>query len=292
VTFLVLAVLSLAGFLWWDWRPENPAPVLHLRVIWRQGPLRTSLTVVMVVGSLLGAGLYVLPQYLRNVQNYSSAQTGGFISAFTAGLGIGLVITLRYMLPRIGGRRVVLLGSAMMCAACVNYIYVWTPTTPTWVLAACTFAQGFSIAPMLLGASNVATGQASLADANDVSTSFFFVRQLGNTFGVTAATVLFDRRMTVHSSRLLDAANRLNPTTQSTLGEYAGLIARNAGAGFDPSLGALQIFQSNLVVQSELLSYIDIYFMLVGLAAIAMVLVVMTDAQKATAPPRMHIHFW
>lgn len=292
VTFLAIAVVCLAGFLWWDWRPENPAPVLHLRMIWRQAPLRTSLAVVMVVGSLLGAGLYVLPQYLRHVQDYSSAQTGGFLSIFIGGLGVGLLITLRYVVPRIGGKRVVLLGSAMMCAACVNYIYVWTPTTPTWVLAACTFAQGFSIAPMLLGAANVATGQAALADMNDVSTSFFFVRQLGNTFGVTAATVLFDRRMTLHSSHLLDVANRLDPTTQSTLGQYAGLIARNAGAGADPALGALQMFQSNVVVQSELLSYIDIYFMLAVLAAIAVVLVVLTDAQKAPAVRRMHFHFW
>jgi hypothetical protein len=43
-----------------------------------------------------------------------------------------------------------------------------------------------------------------VADGNDISTTYFFVRQLGNTFGVTAATVMFDRRMTLHSSRLLD----------------------------------------------------------------------------------------
>src|SRR5271156_2054582 len=31
VFFLFVAVVCFAGFLWWDWRPENPAPVLHLR---------------------------------------------------------------------------------------------------------------------------------------------------------------------------------------------------------------------------------------------------------------------
>ncbi len=292
VTSLVIAVFCLAVFLWWDWRASNPAPVLHLRMIWRQGPLRTSMTVVLLVGSCLGAGLYVLPQYLRNVQNYSSTQTGGFISAFTAGLGVGLILTLRYVMTRIGGRRTVLLGSAMFCATCVNFIYVWTPTTPTWLLASCTFLQGFSIAPMLVGAANVATGQAALADLNDVSTSFFFVRQLGNTFGVTAATVLFDRRMTLHSSELLDVANKLNPTTEATLRQYAGLIARNAGAAFDPALGAAQLFQSNVIVQSALLSYIDVYFMLAVIAATALVIVVSRDARTATERPRFNLHFW
>jgi DHA2 family multidrug resistance protein len=64
------------------------------------------------------------------------------------------------------------------------------PTTPTWLLALATFLQGLSLAPLLLGAANVSTSQAALFDLNDVSASYFFVRQLGNTFDVTAATVM------------------------------------------------------------------------------------------------------
>jgi len=48
------------------------------------------------------------------------------------------------------------------------------------------------------------------------------LRQLGNTFGVTAAT-------------------------HSTLGQYADLIHRNVGATSDPAQGALQLFQSNVI---------------------------------------------
>ena len=99
---------------------------------------------------------------------------------------------------------------------------------------------------------------APIADVNDISTTYFFVRQLGNTFGVTAATVLFDRRMTLHSSRLLDMSNRLDPTTRSTLAQYADLIHRNGGATSVPALGALQLFQNNVITQSSLFSYIDV----------------------------------
>ena len=103
VSFLVVAVICFATFLWWDWRADNPAPVLHLRTIWRQASLRASLVIVTVVGGMLGAGLYVLPQYLREVQDYSAAQTGGFISAYAAGLWAGQMISLRYLLPRLNG---------------------------------------------------------------------------------------------------------------------------------------------------------------------------------------------
>src|SRR3984885_13280850 len=219
VFFLLVALVCFGSFLWWDWRPENPAPVLHLRTIWRQAPLRASLSIITVVGAMLGASLFVLPQYLRTVQDYSAAQTGGFVAAYTAGLGIGMIIALRYVLPRLGGIGLVVLGASMMCAVCINFIYIWTPTTPTWLLALSTFLQGTALAPLLLGASNIWTGQATLSNQNDISTSYFFVRQLGNTFGATAATVIFDHRQTLHYARLIDVANRFDPTLQATLSQ-------------------------------------------------------------------------
>ena len=265
---LFLAVVLLAYFFWWDYRPEVTDPVFHLRMLWRTAQLRTSLTVVMIVGSIMGAALYVIPQYLRFVQNYSATQTGGFISAYSVGLMLGLIGTVRYLLPKLGGVWTLALALTTLSATCGLIIYIFTPTTPTIVLAPALFVQGLALAPTIVAASNVATGNVPIADVNDVSTMYFFVRQLGNTAGVTAATVLFDHRMTFHSARLLDTANQLDPITRATLSAYANLVRRNAGAAYRPLNGALQIFLNNVITQSRLLSYIDIYF---GLAFISIV---------------------
>jgi hypothetical protein len=144
----------------------------------------------------------------------------------------------------------------------------------------------------LLGAANVATSQAALAEVNDISTSFFFVRQLGNTFGVTAATVMFDFRMTFHSSRLLDVANGLDPTVQSTLSQYSNLILRNGGATSIPSLGALQIFQNNVIVQSQVLTFIDIYFMLALFSLAILCLIGVSGIKRQVVISRLHFHLW
>jgi MFS transporter, DHA2 family, multidrug resistance protein len=290
--FLIVALACFLAFLWWDWRAENPAPVLNLHIVCREAPLRASFGIVMIVGAMLGAGLFVLPQYLRSVQDYSATQTGGFVSAYTSGLATGTVLSLRYGVARLGGAKLVALGAVMMCTACVIFIYIWTPTTPTWVLAPASLLQGLALGPLISGASNMATSQAALSNLNDVSTSYYFLRQLGNTFGVTAATVMFDHRQTLHSSRLIDVANRLDPTTQSTLSQYSGLIARNGGAGSNPGLGALQIFQSNVIIQSRLLSYIDIYF---GLAVLSVaILCLLIAGRTKSASPHLfpHFHLW
>lgn len=276
---LVGAVIFFMAFVWQDYRPENTSPALHLRMIWRQASLRSFFLVILIVGAFFGAGLYVVPQYLRFVQDYSATQAGGFISMYTLGLGAGLQLTVHQILRRLGPVRTLAFGLLLLIATYVMIFYIWTPTTPTVVLAPAIFLQGFCIAPVIIAAGNAVTVTAAVADINDVSTTYFFVRQLGSTLGVTAATVLFDRRMTLHSSRLLDIANRLDATTRSTLAQYANLIHRNGGAGSDPALGALQLFRANVITQSRLLSYIDVYFGLAALGVIALISIAVTKAR-------------
>jgi MFS transporter, DHA2 family, multidrug resistance protein len=289
-TALVAAAIFFIAFLWWDYRPENPSPVLHLRMIVRHAALRTFFLVILIVGAFFGAGLYVVPQYLRFVQDYSALQAGGFISMYTLGLGLGLQLSLHVLIPRLGPVRTLVCGLLLLVAAYATICFIWTPTTPTIVLAPAIFLQGFCIGPAILAAGNVVSSNAPIADVNDISTTYFFVRQLGNTFGVTAATVMFDRRMTLHSSRLLDVSNRLDAPTRSTLAQYADLIHRNGGATSNPALGALQLFQNNVITQSRLFSYIDIYFGLAMLGVVALISIAITRIKPKLGS--MHFHPW
>jgi MFS transporter, DHA2 family, multidrug resistance protein len=288
VLTLLAAAVFFISFLWRDYRPENTSPVLHLRMIGRQASLRAFFLVIMIVGAFFGAGLYVVPQYLRFVQDYSALQAGGFISMYTLGLGLGLQAALHVLIPRMGAVRTLVIGLLLLFGTYLAIVYIWTPTTPTIVLAPALFLQGFCLAPVLLAAGNLVTANVPVADVTDISTTYFFVRQLGNTFGVTAATVMFDRRMTLHSSRLLDIANRLDATTRSTLSQYADLIHRNGAGSIDPALGALQIFQNNIITQSRLLSYIDIYF---GLAVLALVALISLAIARIKPKAGLH-HFF
>ena len=113
---------------------------------------------------------------------------------------------------------------------------------------------------------------------------------MGNTFGVTAVAVIFDRRLTLHSSRLLDVANRLDPTVQTTLAAYAGIVARKGGGAHDPALGALQIFENVVVVQTRLLTFIDISFFLAVLCVIGIIVAAFTHGKVKNA--LFHLHLW
>jgi MFS transporter, DHA2 family, multidrug resistance protein len=288
---LLASLVCFILFLWWDSRLQNGTPVFHLRTIWRQPSIRNSLFVVLMVGAILGGGLYVIPQYLRYVQDYSATQTGGFITMYTLGLGLGLVTSLRYLVPKIGGVLTLALGLVLTIATCTIFLYIWTPTTPARVLLPTILLQGFALGPTILAASNVAMSNVAPVDVNDVQTAYYFIRQLGNTFGVTTVTVLLDRRMTFHSSRILDYSNRLDPTVTSTLARYAMLVHRNGGGGSNPALGALQLFQANVITQSRLLAYIDIYFGLAAIAATGLLFLILAQI-KGNKTVQHHFHGW
>src|SRR5277367_642940 len=286
----VAAAIFFIAFLWWDYRPQNSSPVLHLRMIVRHAALRTYFLVILIVGAFFGSGLYVVPQYLRSVQDYSALQAGGFISMYTLGLGLGLQYALHLLIPRLGAMRTLFGGMLILVAAYGTICYIWTPTTPTIILAPMIFLQGFCIGPVILAAGNAVSANAPIGEVNDISTTYFFVRQLGNTFGVTAATVLFDRRMTLHSSRLLDVSNRLDPTTSSTLAQYANLIHRHGPANSVPAAGALQLFQNNVITQARLFSYIDVSFGLAVIGVVALISLAVSRIKVKRGP--IHFHPW
>jgi hypothetical protein len=88
----------------------------------------------------------------------------------------------------------------------------------------------------------------------------------------------------------LDVSNRLDPTTRTTLAQYANLIHHNGGGGSNPALGALQLFQADVITQSRLLSYIDIYFGLAALAVVALISVALTRIKPKRGGT--HFHPW
>jgi hypothetical protein len=88
----------------------------------------------------------------------------------------------------------------------------------------------------------------------------------------------------------LDVSNRLDATTRSTLAQYANLIHRNGGGSSDPALGALQLFQNNVITQSRLFSYIDIYFGLATLGVVAFISIAISRIKPK--PDRHHFLPW
>jgi DHA2 family multidrug resistance protein len=279
---LLIAVVCLALFVWWDSRRENPNPILNLRLLKQEKALASGLWLALIFGALLSASLFVLPLYLRGIQDYDVIQTAFFFSVDAIATYAGLVFGAKFA-PKLSPPVVILMGLSIFAIANHILILQLTPDTPALNLYLILVAHGASLGMMVPSVSGMLMGRSAPRNLAFDMAIYYLFRGLGSTLGVSSASALLDIRLTHHSSRLLDVANRLSPATDRTLAHLGhGLYAKGLPL-HSAQAGSYQIFQGLVAKQSATLAYIDIfwYFQWVALGAIAMVLVMWLSGRRA-----------
>lgn len=207
---LVIGMFAIVGFIWRDSDRNNANPLLNLRLIVTQPAVAGGLVIAVVFGAMLGGGLYVLPQYLRTIQTYSATQTGGFF--FIDGLASagGFYIILK-LVPRVPLFYLALTALILFIIGNFAFVNVLTGDTPGAVICIILILHGVSTGMLLPGVSMMILPRIDLRLISFGTATYIFSRNLGTSIGVSAVLALIDIRQTLHSSRLLDIANRLDP---------------------------------------------------------------------------------
>jgi MFS transporter, DHA2 family, multidrug resistance protein len=267
-------IICLGLFVWWDTRRDNPNPILNLRLLLAEPALASGFGLALILGAILAAGLYVLPQYLRNIQDYSATQTSLFFCVDGFATYVGIVLAV-FSLTKLHPRWIVLAGLAIAAFANLMFVYELTPNTPAFVLCVILLLHGASLGILLPGVTMVLLGRSDLRFIAFGMTIYFFLRQLGAAIGVAATVALIDIRETMHSSRLLDSANRLSPSLSDVVHQLTLLLH---GRSLPPNVaaaGAYQLFRGMVIEQTTLLTLIDVFWCLALLALAGILLVLL-----------------
>jgi MFS transporter, DHA2 family, multidrug resistance protein len=279
----VIGLVALAGFIRRDSDLNNSNPLLNLRLIATQRAVAAGLGIAVVFGAMLGGGLYVLPQYLRTIQTYNATQTGGFFFVDGLASAAGYFIMMM-LLQRVARFYLVLTALILFIVGNVAFVYLLTGDTPGAVIRMALILHGMSTGMLFPAASRLILPQIDLRFISFSSAIYLFFRQLGTSIGVSAVLALVDIRQTLHSSRLLDTANRLDPSVTRVTQLFGGLIHRDGLALNASSVGADQLFSGLVNSQARLLAFIDVFWALqmLGLACVVL-LFIRTGTPNAAA---------
>ena len=131
------------AFLWWDSRPENRAPFFIC--VWFGGRHHAHILFHCAYcgGDTWAPDCLLCHNISAPCRTTARPRPAVSFRCLPLGLGTGLLISLRILLPRLGGVAHDRLGLLMMIATFVSIAYIWTPTTPTVILDAGYFASGF-----------------------------------------------------------------------------------------------------------------------------------------------------
>ncbi|MFT4111342.1 MFS transporter [Silvibacterium sp.] len=273
----ILSLVSAAAFLaflHWQTSSDNHYPLFNLALLKNRNVVAAML-IGIFLGMILSGSLFVLPEFLRNVdaQTHSATQTGRIL-AFYALAAATVRPSITWLIARFGPRKLMAVALTMMIGAML-LLYRWLTTSTSdgyFFLPLAMYAGCLAALLPSVGSGTVAKlDQANLLDGVSLYMTF---RQLGAALGVALLTILIERRQTLHSSRLYEHLNAGNISTSGALQHTGAYLVSQAGVS--PSgayMTSVDLLSHSSRHQVEVLSYADCFLFMALAGVIAMCLI-------------------
>ncbi|MFJ9627360.1 MFS transporter [Streptomyces sp. NPDC091280] len=203
--FLVVGVVLLAAFTWWQTRA--PHPLLPLRVLLDRNRGASFLSVLIIGAGMFGVFLF-LTYYLQQSLGYTPVKTGLAFLPMVAGLMLASTLATTVLVPRFGPKPIVPLGMGIAAAA-----MVWltgldldsgyaTHIMPPLIVAG--LGMGLIMAPAM----NLATSGVATEDSGVASAAVNTMQQVGGSLGTALLNTLFSSAVTNY----IDGRNPRDPS--------------------------------------------------------------------------------
>jgi EmrB/QacA subfamily drug resistance transporter len=192
-----------------------PQPMLALRLFRDRMFRSANIVYFMVAAGLIGI-IFLLPLFLQQLRGLSATQSG--LTTFPQALGIIAVARFASRAyPRIGPRRMLMVGMAGTAVSTALFLFVGFETSQWWIRGIM-FGRGifFGVALIPLQAATFST--ILPRDTGRASSLFNTNRQVASSFGVAIlATVLTDRTQSHVASVMAKASTMQPPQLQAAI---------------------------------------------------------------------------
>ena len=252
-----LAVIFIPLFLIIEMMVKHP--VVNLRLF-----LDRNLALASIVNFVMGAGLYgsvfLLPQYLEQVQQYSARQTGEYM------ILIGLPQLLIFpFVPRlmktIDLRLIICFGAAVFGGSCFLNTHM-TPEFggPQFQLANVIRALGqpFTIVPL----SAIATAGLMREQQSDGSALFNIARNVGGSVGTALLSTMITQREQFHDLRIGERVTAYSLQVQSFLNSQATQFISHGGDPVTALKRAYKTLQSAVQLSSFVMAFNECFLVM------------------------------
>ena len=270
----LISAVALVAFIYWHRSPRNLYPLMDASLIKDRNVIAAA-SIGICTGMILSGSLFVLPEFLRQVdsQTHSATQTGCLIAFYALTAAVARPFMARFV-ARFGPRKMIAAAMAILITAMLLLNRWLTTSTPDgyFLLPLALYACCLSALLPSVGAGTV--GKLEQSKLLDGVSFYMTFRQLGASIGVSFLTILIERRETAHSSRLYEHLTAANERTGSWLGAIGGYLTAQSGADDSAahlaSIGALARSGSH---QVEVLSYADCFLFMAAVGVLAMCLI-------------------
>ncbi|HVY76145.1 MAG TPA: DHA2 family efflux MFS transporter permease subunit [Puia sp.] len=286
---LFSCVTFLAGFffIWREMVFRNP--IVNLRVL-KNGNLRIGTILTFILGFGLYGSTFIIPIYTQSTLGWTAEQSGMLMVASS--------VTTAFMMPFIGQilqrgmpqQFLVSAGMLMFAIFCFWGYKILTNDTGSeaffWMLV----VRGAGMAMLFIPITSLSLSTLKGPEIGQGVSFTGMMRQVGGSFGVAIITTFMARQNMDHRSNLVSKLGIDNPDVHNRINALQhGFMAK----GMAPNTAlqsAYKVLDYSVTVQSNVLTYMDVFYYLgiIFLICIPFVLFVKTSKTKPAMAEAMH----
>jgi len=264
----VISVAALIFVIFWEWRQKEPVIDLHL---FRDRTFAGANLLMFMLGFALLGSTLMLPLFCQTLLGYTAELSGLALSP--GGFTIMVLMPLvGFLLSRYDARWLMIFGMAMLSFSLFHMTHFDLNVDFQTVVYA-RMIQACGLAFLFVPINTAAYSFLPREKNNAASGLMNLARNMGGSVGISMVTTLLARRAQHHQTDLADHLNRSNPTFMAMLQATAKSLEAKGFSAADAMHRAYAMVQNNLFRQSNMLAYIDCFWLL-GVAILCMIPVV------------------
>jgi DHA2 family multidrug resistance protein len=280
----IIAAVFLTAFIWIELKVKKP--LVHLRLL-KQRNFGIGVLANVLVGFALFGSVYILPQYLGQVQRYNAEQIGNVL-AWTGLPQLILIPLVPMMMKRFDVRYIAFLGIAIFAISCFMNITLsldnagdqfWIPNIVRAI------GQAMVITPVTA----ITTGLIAPKDAAAASGLTNMLRNLGGAVGTATLATVLTKREQFHSNIIGQSVTISRDEVRQRLDQMTGYFTAHGVSDHAIAVQQATIELGNIVKRQALIMGFSDTFAVIGvLLAIAAVAVLFAQKPKVGAGAGAH----
>lgn len=256
-TFAITSALALIILIPWELSRKDP--VLRIR-LFGSGNFLISNIFMLLMGVIIFGSTQFIPQLLQQVLGYTATNAGLALSL--GGLVILLAMPLSgFLTTKIDPRYLITF------ALVIQGIALWNMSTLDTQIAfrdasMIRAIQSIGLPFLFVPITSVAYIGVKPQDNNQASALMNISRNLGGTIGISFVQTMLARRSQFHQAQYTESLNPLNPNYAFGIRHLTNALAGPRMPQSEAAKAALAVLYRSLQQQANMISYIDVFYVL------------------------------
>lgn len=274
-TTAIITVLALIAFI--PWELSQKEPIVKIQLYGQRNFLIANIFMVMMGVIVFGTTQFI-PQLLQQVLGYTATNAG--LALTMGGLATLLVMPVAgFLTGKVDPR--ILIGMALTIQA----IALWNMSTLDTQIsfqnaAYARMIQSVGLPFLFVPITNAAYVGLNPKENNQASALMNVSRNLGGTFGISLVQTMLARQAQVHQAQYVETLNPLNPNYANAIDRATHALMAQGMAQADAAKAAAAEIYRSLGQQANMLSYVDVFHVLMIAILCALPLVFLMQKPK------------